>query len=85
MALALVVLSGGFGLSYLLRKKSVHLVSSDNEPDRRRQRLLTEIAQLDNDFEDNKIPEEHYSRLRTEKKAQLVALMQKSKEESGNR
>ena len=82
VALALAVLTSGYSLSYLLRRKSVQSVRFKDDPDRRKPRLPAEIAQLDNDFEDNKITEEHYRRLRAGKKAQLVALMQRAKEES---
>ena len=53
--------------------------------DRRKQRLLVELTQLDDDFECGKIDEEDYRRLRAVRKAQLVELMQRSKEENGNR
>lgn len=40
----------------------------------RRQRLIDELATLDDDFEAGRIPEADYRRLRQEKKAQLLAL-----------
>jgi hypothetical protein len=49
------------------------------------QRLLTEIAQLDDDLESGKIDESVYRKLRAEKKSQLVILMQRAKGKSGNR
>jgi len=81
VALALIVLTGGFGLGYLLRKKRVQPVSLEDSLDRRGQRLLVELAQLDDEFEAGKIPEENYRRLRSVRKAQLVELMQRPKEE----
>jgi len=85
VALALVALTCGFGFIYLMRKKRLQPVSPEDSFDQRRLRLLAELAQLDDDFEAGKIPEEVYRRLRAARKAQLVELMQKSKEESGNR
>ncbi len=76
IALTLIVLAGGFGLGYLLRKKRVQPVRPEDSLDQRRQRLLIELAQLDDDFDGGKIPEEDYRRLRTEMKAQLVELIQ---------
>lgn len=83
--LVLGVLVGGFGLVYLLRKKRLQPVKAEVSLDQRRQRLLVELAQMDDDFEDGKTPEEVYRRLRAERKAQLVALRQRPKENSGNR
>ncbi len=79
VALTLIVLAGGFGLGYLLRKKRVQPVRPEDSLDRRRQGLLIELAQLDDDFDGGKIPEEDYRRLRTEMKAQLVELIQRVK------
>jgi len=81
VVLTLIVLGAGFGFVYLMRKGRVQPVS----PDQIRQRLLVEIAQLDDDFEAGKIPEAVYRRLRAETKAQLLKLMQRSKEERGSR
>ncbi len=85
VALTLIVLAGGFGLGYLLRKKRVQPVRPEDSLDQRRQRLLIELAQLDDDFDEGKIPEEAYRKLRNEMKARLVELIQRSKEESGRR
>ena len=79
VTLTLVALVGGFVFVYLLRKKRLQPVSPEDSPEQREQRLLIELAQLDDDFEDGKIDEEIYRRLRAERKSQLVALMQKSK------
>ena len=80
-ALALVVLVVGSGFVYLLRKRRLQPVSPEYNPDQIRQRLLVEIAQLDDDFESGRIPEEAYRRSRAERKSQLVKLMRMSKEE----
>ncbi len=84
VALTLVVLVLGSSFTYLSRRKRLQPVSPEGSLEQRRQRLLSELAELDNDFEDGKIAEEIYRRLRTARKAQLVELMQRSKEESGN-
>jgi len=85
VALVLVVLTCGFSLGYLLKKKRLQPVSPEDSLDQRRQRLLIELAQLDDDFGGGKIPEEAYRKLRAVRKAQLIELMQRSKEEGGNR
>ncbi len=85
VTLALVVLVVGFVLSYRLRKRQPQPVSPGDSLEQRRQKLLVELAQLDDDFEVGKIPEESYRRLRMLKKAQVVELMQKLKEESSGR
>lgn len=85
VALTLAVLTGGFGFSYMLRKRKPQPVRSGDSPDQRKQKLLVELAQLDDDFEAGKLPEEVYRRLRTGKKSQLVQLMQGSKGERADR
>lgn len=77
LAIALVLLFASFALGYvLLRRRPQPVVSGDNL-DQRRQRLLSDIAQLDDDFENGKISEELYQKARSEKKAQLVRLMRR--------
>lgn len=83
--LTLVILVSGFAFAYQMRKRRLQPVSSEGSPAQRRHRLLAELAQLDDDFEDGKIAEEAYRSLRTERKAQLVKLVQKPKKESDNR
>ena len=85
VAIVLTVLVGGFVFTYLVRKKRVQLVSAEGSLDQGRKRLLIELAQLDDDFEAGRIAEEVYRRLRTARKAQLVELMSRSKEEGGSR
>ena len=46
----------------------------------RKQKLLAELAELDGSFEGGTISEADYRRRRDDKKAQLVELMQKSRE-----
>ena len=81
VALMMIVLASGFGFVYLLIKKRVQPVNTEDGLAQRRQRLLVELAQLDDDFEAGKTPEENYRRLRSVKKAQLVELIQRPKEE----
>jgi hypothetical protein len=81
-ALALVVLIFGFSSAYLLRKRRLQPVKTKVNLDQRKQGLLAELAQLDDDFEGGKIREDVYRGLRTEKKSQLTALMQRSREKS---
>jgi len=85
VVLILVVLGTGFGFVYLMRKRRLQPVSSEDSLDQKRQRLLIELAHLDDNFEAGKIPEKNYRRLRSVRKAQLVELMQRSKEESDRR
>lgn len=84
VAMGLTVLIVGFGFSYPLIRKRLQPVSPEGSLDHKRQGLLLKIAQLDNDFESGKISEEVYRRIRTETKAQLVELMRRLKEKSGD-
>ena len=83
VVLTLIVLGAGFGFVYLTRRGRLQPVRATGSVQQSRQELLVELAQLDNDFEDSKIPEGSYRRLRAEKKAQLVTLMQRPKKNSG--
>jgi len=85
VVLTLVVLGTGFGFVYLIRRRRLQPVSSEDGLEQQRQRLLVELAHLDDDFEAGKIPEKSYRRLRSARKAQLVELMQRAKEESDRR
>lgn len=76
----LLVLGSGFG--YLLRKKGLQPVRTGASLDQRRQRLLLELAQLDDDFESGRIPETVYRKQRAKKKDQLVELIKKPRGES---
>lgn len=79
----LVVLSFVSAISYMLRKKRPQPVSTDDSPSQKKQRLLVELAQLDDDFAAGRIAEEKYHKLRKVKKAQLAELMQSPKEKGG--
>ncbi len=85
ITLALVVLVVSSGFVYLRRKRKPQPVSPEDNLDQRRQGLLAEIAELDDDFEAGKITEEVYRRLRAARKAELVELMQGTKGESDRR
>ena len=50
----------------------------------RRQRLLVELAKLDDDFDVGKIQGKSYHRLRSVKKARLIQLMQEPQDKSGS-
>ncbi len=85
VVLTLVVLGGSFGLNHLLRKGHLQPVPVSSSLEQTSQKLLGELAQLDDDFENGKIQEEVYHRIRNDKKSQLVTLMQKPEENSGHR
>ncbi len=82
--LVLAVLVLGTGLFALLRRKRLQPVSLEESPDLIRKNLLVELARLDDDFEGGRIPEDVYRRLRVEKKAQLVELIEGRVGESDN-
>lgn len=84
IVLTLLALTGGFSFIYLLRRRKPQTVSSGSNVEQMYQGAIAELAQLDNDFEDGKIDEEGYHRLRTEKKSQIIKLMKRAKEKSGN-
>ena len=83
----LVVVAGGFGDGYLLKKKgsrhpaTIPVVSASTSVDDR-QELFLKIARLDGEFEAGKMLEEEYHKLRSAKKTQLVELMRRRKVES---
>ena len=72
-----------FSFTYLQRKRKLQPVRAKVSADK--SRFLAELAQLDDDFEDGKIKEDVYHRLRDKKKSQLVALIQRSEVRSGKR
>ena len=81
IALSLIVLI--FSFTYLQRKRKLQPVRAKVSADK--SKFLAELAQLDDDFEDGKIKEDVYHRLRDKKKSQLVALIQRSEVRSGKR
>jgi hypothetical protein len=84
-ALVLLLLVGGFGTTYLVRKSRLQPERPTVDLTQKKEELLVELARLDDEFESGRIPEEVYRRLRTERKSQLVGLMQGSKEKPDNR
>lgn len=79
--LFLAVLAVGFTFFYLRsrRRPQAAPVSASDE----REKLLSELAELDDDFAGGRVPEEAYRRTRAEKKAQLIRLMQRTEDTSG--
>ena len=76
--LVLVLLGAGFTFFYVRRRQRLQPVRVS--PARQSEELLAELARLDDNFEGGKISEEAYRKARAQKKAQLVRLMQRSKE-----
>ena len=85
LLLGVIVVAAGSVYIYLMKKRGPQPVPAGGGPGNDVQMVLAELARLDDDFEDGRIPEESYRRLRAEKKAALRALMQDSKEESSDR
>ncbi|MFC2059769.1 hypothetical protein ACFLTZ_01585 [Chloroflexota bacterium] len=83
--LALVVLVCGFVALKLIKKKKLQLVGAEDTSNQKKQRLLSELAQLDDDFEAQSIPEATYRQQRALKKAELLELMQSLEEENTNK
>ncbi len=81
MFLALAVIAAGIIFVFMIRKKKPIPVGNEDDFSLRKQQLLAELAGLDNDLENGRIHEKDHDRLRVEKKAQLMALMRKQKEE----
>lgn len=79
----LVVMSFVSALIYMMRKKQPQPVSAEDSPSQKKQRLLTELAQLDDDFEAGKIVEKKYHTLREMMKLQLTELLKSPTEKSG--
>lgn len=83
VATALLILIVGFSAVYLLRRRRLQPIRIG--PALSEGSLLAEIARLDDDFGEGKITEDKYRRLRADRKAQLIKLVQGSKQERGNR
>ena len=78
--LALILIVVGFVFVYLIKRKRPQPVSAGGVLSQQ-QRLLAELAELDDNFEEGGILEETYRRLRDEKKAELIEIMQRQTEE----
>ncbi|MDO8569006.1 MAG: carboxypeptidase-like regulatory domain-containing protein [Dehalococcoidales bacterium] len=84
VVLVVVLLAVALGV-VLVRRKQLQPVASSAEGSRQGEdKLLLEIARLDDDFEKGNIPEESYRKLRAEKKARLAAWLQGLKGDAGN-
>lgn len=80
----LAVLAGGFVLTQRRNRKAGPLKAAPADNfSRKRQRLLSELARLDDEFEAGNISQEVYKKQRAEKKAQLVELMRGARDVSG--
>ncbi|MBU2534930.1 MAG: hypothetical protein ABIK32_05715 [Chloroflexota bacterium] len=84
LALILAILCGGFLFVFILRRRKLVLEVPLESKEKAYQEVLTELAQLDNDFEDGKIDKEAYLRLRAEKKSQLLQSAKSIKGNAGN-
>lgn len=83
-----VVVLGGAVLAFVLARKrrdlqpaAVASVRHQRADDGERQRLLAEIAQLDDDHELGAMTDEYYQRVRAEKKRRLIELSSRNREE----
>jgi hypothetical protein len=72
-AILVVGVAGAVAAVYLSRRKKPAPVSA--REDDKENRLLAEIAQLDDDFEGGRIAEESYRAIRSEKKTELAEVM----------
>lgn len=81
--LPLAAILGGGVVVYIVLKKWGRRRLQPGRPveshKQRQQRLLIEMARLDDDFEAGKIPEENYRRLRQAKRAKLIKLTKGAK------
>jgi 5-hydroxyisourate hydrolase-like protein (transthyretin family) len=77
-ALGLMAVALGFTLSYTRGRKG-RAATQAPHPSTVAERLLQEIAALDDDFEAGKIPEAEYRRTRAQKKARLIDLNRRLK------
>lgn len=82
-AIVVVLLISAFGIGFLLlrRRRTPALANAPAGGGGRgeKESLLMEMAQLDDNFEAGKIPQERYRRLRAQKKARLAELLRRSK------
>lgn len=74
----------GFLFVFALRRRKLGVVVPPGHEEQSDQEALTELAQLDDDFEDGKIDEEVYRRLRAKKKSQLMQSAKNVKGNTGN-
>ncbi len=84
VVLAVVALVLGFGIVLFRRNKQAQPVRAGGSLEQQKQKLLVEIARLDDTFESGRMSQTAYKKMRTEKKAQLLSLLQRAKGKSGN-
>lgn len=90
-ALALMIVGGGLAYRKFRGKSRAQPVKVGNKPapraaegiDQREQRLFADLARLDDDFAAGSIQEEAYRAQRAAKKAQLIKLLNTSREAGG--
>ncbi|MFH0942177.1 MAG: hypothetical protein V1823_04055 [Chloroflexota bacterium] len=80
VALVLMLAAGG---GYLILRKRLSPAKAPLVSGETAQEKLLGLAQLDDDFEDGKITEEVYQKLRSEKKRQLAEMLKASKDKPG--
>ena len=85
VVLAVVALVLGFGIVLFRRNKQTQPVRASSSLEQQKQKLLVEIARLDDTFESGSMSQTEYNKIRTEKKAQLLSLLQRAKGKSGNK
>ncbi len=76
MALGAGVVVGAFGVTYWLRRKPKP--AAVVPPTNKRDQLLADLAELDDNFEAGNIPEEAYKKLRASLKSELTSLIKDS-------
>lgn len=83
VAVAIALLAGAAGFIFLMKRKKQapqpQPVKTGMSFSNKKQKLLLELAKLDDDFERGEIEESIYRKLRAEKKQQLIMLMQGSR------
>jgi hypothetical protein len=70
----LAIIPVGAVIAYVVwqRRKKSPLAIVENKNETARQKILAEIAELDDQYEEGAIKEEDYTKLRSEKKRQLI-------------
>ena len=77
IAIVLVVILIVFTLVYTTRKRTLQLATPDDNSIQTRQRMLSQLARLDDDFENQQISEENYLMERAAIKEKLMRVMKR--------
>ncbi len=86
VVLAVVALAFGTGFVLVRRNRQAQPVPAGGSSlEQQQQKLMMEIARLDDAFEGGGISQKAYRSQRAEKKARLLSLMQRTKRKSGSR